>query len=307
MTPLDARITTVRRFSRLYTKRIGLLSEGILDSPYSLTEARVIYELAQREVSTATEVAQELGLDLGYVSRVVQALASSGLVTKERSDDDRRRMLLRLSHAGQAAFEHLNSGSRAQISTLLSRLDGRDQGRMVQAMETIEDLLGSSRTRPPSVTFRAHGPGDMGWIVQRHGELYHASHGWDMTFESMVADIAAKFLAEYDPSCERSWIAEIDGQRGGSIVLTRRSKTVAQLRLLFVEPDARGLGIGARLVSECVGHARHVGYRRMMLFTVRGLDAARRLYEREGFRLTDETSRTAWGHDHWDQTWELEL
>jgi len=307
MTTHDARIAAIRRFSRLYTTRIGVLSEGILDSPYSLTEARVIYELGQGEVSTSTEIAQELDLDLGYVSRVVKAFVELGLVSKRRSEDDRRRILLTLSRKGRAAFEQLTSGSQAQISSLLSSLDTREQQKMVEAMHTIEGLLDLDRVRTPEVTLRAHGPGDMGWIVQRHGELYHASHGWNATFESMVADIAAKFLERYDPSCERSWIAEVDGRRAGSVVLTRSSKTVGRLRLLFVEPDARGLGIGRRLVSECVAHARHVGYRKMTLSTVSGLDAARKLYEREGFRLTGEVTSHVWGHDHRDQTWELDL
>jgi len=307
MTTLNAHIAAIRRFSRLYTKRIGVLSEGILDSPYSLTEARVIYELGQGEVSTATEIARELGLDLGYVSRVVKMFATRGLLTKQRADDDRRRTLLRLTETGRAAFEQLSSGSRAQISTMLSRLESREQDGMVAAMEMIEGLLEPDRARAPHVTFRSHQAGDMGWIVQRHGELYHTSHGWDTTFEAMVAEIAANFLERYDPSCERSWIAEVDGRRAGSIVLTRHSRTIARLRLLFVEPDARGLGVGRRLVMECVDHARHVGYRKMTLSTVSGLGAALRLYEEAGFRLTEEVARHAWGHDHRDQTWELDL
>ena len=307
MTTLSHDVAAVRRFSRFYTRRIGLLSDGILESPYSLTEARVLYEIAQRDSTTATETASELSLDLGYVSRIVRSLERRGLLTKERSKVDRRTVMLRLSPAGRDAFDLLSAASRAQVSSLLSTLTANERGHVVDAMRAIEQTLESESRPEPRVTFRPHGVGDMGWIVQRHGELYHESHAWDPTFEAMVAGIVAKFIEEYDPAAERCWIAEVDGQRAGSVALVRSSETVAQLRLLLVEPSARGLGIGARLVSECVGQARHFGYRSMILFTVAGLDAARSLYEGEGFRLTEEAPGSAWGHDHIAQTWELEL
>ena len=306
MSNLAQRVEAVRRFSRFYTKKIGLLSEAILDSPYSLTEARVLYELAHSDGKNPTELAADLELDAGYVSRVVKSFEKRGLVSRERSTTDRRKVRIRLTSEGMATFESLNAGSRSQIEGLLSGADAGTQERLVAAMRTIErELDGAGES--PRVTYRAHRPGDMGWVVERHATLYHASHGWDDTFEADVAGIVRDFLADFDPAFERSWIAEVDHRRAGAIVLVRRSKTIAQLRLLFVEPWARGLGIGARLVSECVGQARHVGYRRMVLFTAAGLDSARRLYEAEGFRLAEETPEVMWGKPGRAQKWELDL
>ncbi len=306
MTTLARRAEAVRRFSRFYTRKIGLLSEAILDSPYSLTEARVLYELASADGRNPTELASELELDAGYVSRVVKSFARRGLVTRERSTTDRRRVSVRLTEEGRRAFEELNAGSQRQIEGLLSGVDDEAQARLVAAMRTIEQELGRA-DREPRVTYRPHRPGDLGWVVERHARLYHATHRWDDTFEAEVAGIARDFLVGYDPAWERSWIAEVDGRRAGAIALVRRSKTVGQLRLLFVEPWARGLGIGARLVSECVGQARHVGYRRMVLFTVAGLDSARRLYEAEGFRLVEEKAEGVGGMPERSQKWELFL
>lgn len=303
----STRIASVRHFSRFYTKRIGLLSDGFLDSPYSLTQARVVYEIAHRGTCTAAEVAHELELDPGYLSRILRGLERTGLITKRRSGQDRRRLLVELSREGHRTFEKLNSVSRSQISALLSEVDAAGQDRIVDSMHVIENELGARTETPPRVSYRPHGPGDMGWIVQRHGELYARTHGWDQHFEAMVADIVAKFLERYDPACERSWIAEVDGRRAGAIALVRRSKTIGQLRLFFVDPSVRGMGIGGRLVSECVGHARHVGYKKMVLSTVRSLAPARRLYEREGFQLTQESPEHAWGKDHIVQHWELKL
>jgi DNA-binding MarR family transcriptional regulator/N-acetylglutamate synthase-like GNAT family acetyltransferase len=306
MSTLSRRVEAVRRFSRFYTRKIGLLSEAILDSPYSLTEARVLYELAHPDGRNPTELAADLDLDAGYVSRVVKSFERRGLVSRERSTADRRRIRIRLTDEGRAAFDGLNAGSRSQIEGLLSGVDADGQERVVAAMRTIERELDGADT-PPQVVYRPHAPGDMGWVVERHAALYHASHGWDYTFEADVAGIVRDFLADFDPAWERSWIAEVDGRRAGAIALVRRSKTVGQLRLLFVEPWARGLGIGGRLVSECVGQARHVGYRRMVLFTVAGLDSARRLYETEGFRLTEEKPEVVWGRQERSQRWELDL
>lgn len=308
MQPTPGRVEAVRRFSRFYTTLIGLLDEGILESPYSLSEARVVYELAHAGERTATELAAELGLDPGYLSRLLRGFDRKGLLVKRRSDEDRRRVHLALSRKGRAAFDRLNEGSAEQIRGLLAGLGDAEQRRVVGAMETIEGLLGSeSPTESVPFRLRPHRPGDFGWIVQRHGELYSESHGWDDGFEAMCAHIAARFLEGFDPRWERSWIAERAGERVGAVCLVRRSKTVGQLRLLFVEPSARGLGIGARLVSECVGHARHVGYRRMTLFTVSGLDAARRLYEAEGFELVEEEEARAWGKVMVEQRWDLTL
>lgn len=307
MTIADPHIAAIRRFSRFYTQRIGLLSDGILDSAYSLSEARVLYELAQGDHTTGAALASELDLDPGYVSRIIRRFERRGLVGKARSTDDRRRVLLTLTPIGADEFARLNSGSRTQTARLIDALDAAARDEVIAAMATIERLLDDGASNGSRVTYRPHRPGDMGWITQRHGELYHDSHGWDERFEAMVADITARFIEQYDPAGERCWIAEVDGRRAGSIALVRHADGVGQLRLLLVEPWARGRGIGGRLVSECVGHARHVGYERMILFTVRGLDGARKLYEAEGFELTSEEPGHEWGHDHVAQTWGLTL
>lgn len=302
------RIQAVRRFSRFYTKQIGLLEEGILRSPFSLTEARVLYELAQGDDVAATDVAAALGIDPGYLSRVLRSFGRRGLIEKRRSRDDRRRILLTLSRAGRRAFQELNESSDAQIRALLDGLGEADQRRVVAAMSAVEEVLGERAETPNGrLVLRPQRPGDMGWIVERHGALYAESHGWDARFEASCAEIVARFLRSYDPRWERSWIAERDGERVGAVCLVRRSKTLGQLRLLFVEPSARGAGVGARLVSECVSHARHVGYRRMTLFTVRGLDSARKLYESEGFELVEESPASPWGKDVVEQRWDLVL
>lgn len=306
----DEMIESVRRFSRFYTKRIGLLRDGILESPYTLPQARVIYEIARRGTATGSLLAEELGLDQGYMSRLLRRLEARGLVWKRRSADDRRVFVLSLTEAGRAAFELLDAGSSRQIDTLLAELGPAEQQRVVAAMDAVRRAWGEDAPEhggAPPFLLRPHGPGDLGWIVQRHGELYAAEQGWDESFEAWCAEIAAAFLRGFDPQYERSWIAERHGERAGCVLLVRRTTDVGQLRLLLVEPSARGLGIGARLVSECVGHARHVGYRRMVLFTVRGLDSARRLYEAEGFRMVREEPERVGGQDRTGQTWELDL
>lgn len=303
-------IESVRRFSRFYTKRIGLLRDGILESPYTLPEARVIYEIAHQERATATLLADELSLDPGYLSRLLRRLEGRSLVRRRRSGEDRRKIELSLTEKGRSSFELLDSASRQQIDLLLSELSEADQRRVVAAMDSVRRSLGDEESSPPGAPpflLRPHRPGDMGWIVQRHAELYAAEQGWDESFEAWCAEITASFLRKYEPTRERSWIAEREGERVGCVLLVRRSGEVGQLRLLLVEPNARGLGIGGRLVSECVSHARHVGYRTMMLFTVRGLDSARKLYEAEGFRLVHEEPEKVGGQDRVGQRWELEL
>jgi DNA-binding MarR family transcriptional regulator/N-acetylglutamate synthase-like GNAT family acetyltransferase len=310
MTTPDDLIEAVRRFSRFYTKRIGLLNESILESPYTLPQARVIYELAHHGTATASLLAAELALDQGYLSRLLRRLEGRGLVQKRRSDTDRRKVVLSLSENGRAAFEHLDAGSRRQIDALLSELSASEQQRVVEAMDEVRRAWRDEEPGhgdAPPLLLRPHRAGDMGWIVQRHGELYALEQGWDDSFEAWCAEIAAKFLRDFDTRYERSWIAARAGERVGCVLLVRRSREVGQLRLLLVEPSARGLGIGGRLVSECVSHARHVGYRRIMLFTVRGLESARKLYEAEGFRLVHEEPERVGGQDRVGETWELEL
>ena len=303
-------ISAVRRFGRFYTAQLGLLNEGLLQSPLTLTEGRVLYEVARQVSTTSTDISRELRLDPGYVSRLLQRLTRRGLVRRERSPEDRRRFDLTLSSTGRGMFDQLNAASDEQARALLSGLPRADRPRLLTAMATIEEVLGDRHVEdepPVRYTLRPHRPGDIGWVVERHGVLYERSHGWDGRFEAMCAEIGARFLRNYDPRSERSWVAEIDGERVGAIFLVRRSKHVGQLRFLFVEPTARGLGLGARLVSECVGQARHFGYRRMTLFTVRGLDAARRLYEAEGFELAREKPGEGWAEGSIEQQWDLKL
>jgi DNA-binding MarR family transcriptional regulator/N-acetylglutamate synthase-like GNAT family acetyltransferase len=301
------RIEAVRRFNRFYTKQIGVLHEGLLRSPFSLTEARVIYELAHHEKTTATELSIELGLDAGYLSRILLGFKKHGLIHKKRSKTDGRQTVLRLTDKGQDAFAMLNSRSRNEIGTMLGQLSPADENRLINAMHTIERLLGAHREHKAPYLLRPHQPGDMGWVVHRHGVLYAEEYGWDEHFEALVAKIVGKFIERYDPRRERCWIAEMDGEIVGSVFLVKKSKTVARLRLLIVEPKARGLGIGTRLVNECLGFAQRAGYRKITLWTNDVLHAARRIYEKTGFRLVHKEPHHSFGHDLVGETWELAL
>jgi len=304
---LPPRVEAVRRFNRFYTKQIGVLHERLLRSPFSLTEARVIYELAHHEKTTATELCNELGLDAGYLSRLLRSFKKRGLVDKELSQTDGRQNLLSLTEQGQEAFATLNVRSRNEVGATLSDLSPVDQNRLVKAMQTIEGLLGASTEHRVPYLLRLHQPGDMGWVVHRHGVLYAEEYGWDEQFEALVAGIVAKFIQHYYPKQERCWIAEMEGDIVGSVFLVKQSKTVAKLRLLLVEPKARGLGLGTRLVAECVRFARQVGYRKIVLWTNNVLHAARHLYEKVGFRLVRQELHHSFGHDLIGQTWELKL
>ena len=308
MTVPDSRIDAVRRFSRFYTKRIGALRPGLYDSPHSLAEVRVLYELAHATgVPTATELAHALDLDAGYLSRILRGFESKGYVRKTRSADDGRHLHLSLTAAGRKAFAPLDRASHDEVGALLAPLPDDAQRRVVEAMGTLESLLGDAPPQSASYLLRAHRPGDIGWVIARHGVLYAQEYGWDDTFEALVAEIAAKFLKRFDPKREHCWIAERDGQNVGSVFLVKRSPTIAQLRLLSVEPSARGLGIGRRLVTECIAFARRAGYRKMILWTNAGLDAARHLYEEAGFRLTREERHRSFGKELVGQTFELPL
>ncbi|HVM79020.1 MAG TPA: helix-turn-helix domain-containing GNAT family N-acetyltransferase [Stellaceae bacterium] len=307
MTQREARIEAVRRFNRFYTRRLNLLQEGRLYSPYSLAEARVLYELAQREGLTASMLGSDLGLDPGYLSRILQSFRRRGLVARERSTGDARRSLLRLTAAGRKAFAPLEARSRRELGGLLGGLSDDRQARFIAAIGAAEAALADpDRARAPYL-LRQHRPGDFGWIIGRHGALYAREYGWDGSFEALVAEIAAQFIRNYDLKCERCWIAEKDGVNVGSVMLVRKSKTVAKLRLLLVEPEARGLGIGARLVEECIRFARESGYRKITLWTNSILTAARHIYERAGFVLVHEEPHRSFGHDLVGETWELAL
>jgi DNA-binding MarR family transcriptional regulator/GNAT superfamily N-acetyltransferase len=304
---LSQRIGAVRRFNRFYTKQIGLLNEGLLRSPFSLTEARVIYELAHHEKTTATELANELGLDAGYLSRILRGFKKQGLIEKQPSETDGRQSLLWLAEQGQEAFATLNARSHNEIEAMLNALSPEAQNRLVEAMHTVEGLLGAQPEQKVPYILRPPQPGDMGWVVQRHGVLYAEEYGWDEQFEALVADIVAKFIQNYDPKRERCWIAEREGENTGSVFLVKQSDTVAKLRLLLVEPDARGLGIGSRLVNECIRFARQAGYSQITLWTQSVLLAARHIYEKAGFQLVQQGPHHSFGHDLVEETWELVL
>jgi DNA-binding MarR family transcriptional regulator/GNAT superfamily N-acetyltransferase len=301
------RIDTVRRFNRFYTRRIGVLREDLLGSPYSLAEARLIYELAHRDRPTAAELGRDLALDAGYLSRLLRGLERSGVLTRTRSASDSRRNHLALTGKGRRAFAALNARSNSEVAALLEHLPDPAQWGLVSALETVEKVLGVRPAPSAPYLLRTHQPGDMGWIIGRHGALYAQEYGWDETFEALVAEIAARFIRSFDPKRERCWIAERDGRNVGAVCLVRKSATVAQLRLLIVAPDARGLGIGRRLVSECERFARRAGYRKIVLWTNDILDAARHLYEEAGYRLVKEEPHHSFGKDLVGQYWELGL
>jgi DNA-binding MarR family transcriptional regulator/predicted GNAT family acetyltransferase len=276
----DRRVGEVRHFNRFWARQIGVLREGYLESPFSLTEVRVLYELAHREETTASELGEELGLDAGYLSRILRGFEKHGLIHKRPSEADGRRRLLRLTERGREEFAPLDASSRGEIGAMLGGMSITGQERLVGAMRTIERLL---------------------------SVLYAREYGWDERFEALVAEIVAKFIQRYDPRLERCWIAEIDGEIVGCVFLVRESEEIAKLRLLLVEPEARGLGIGSRLVEECIRFARQAGYLKITLWTNDVLNSARRIYEGMGFQLVHEKPHDSFGHDLVGQTWDLML
>ena len=303
-------IARVRAFNRDYTRRIGVLSEGLLDSPYSLTEVRVMYEIAHREAVTAGELAQDLELDKGYLSRILKRFEAKKLLARRAAPDDARRQHLRLTPAGLRVFTPLEERSQEQIRALLARLDDARREEVLEAMDVIQQALMGGAVRGADttpLTLRAHRPGDMGWVIQRHGEIYHQEYGWNVEFEGLVAEISAEFIRKLDVARERCWIAEAAGRRVGCIFLVAKDATTAKLRLLLVEPDARGLGVGRALVAECVRFARQSGYRKIVLWTQSNLTAARSIYSKAGFVKTGEEPHHSFGYDLVGETWELEL
>jgi DNA-binding MarR family transcriptional regulator/GNAT superfamily N-acetyltransferase len=305
---LAHRVAAVRRFSRFYTRTIGVLQEGLLQSSFSLAEARVLYELAQRSGATATGLGRELGLDSGYLSRILQRFERDGLISRVSSETDRRQSALSLTDAGREAFAPLDARSRDEIGALLGALPGPAQAVLVAAMGQIETLLGapdSAATVP--WLLRQYRPGDIGWVIARHGALYAEEYGLDQRFEALVAKVAGAFLAGHDPLRERCWIAERTGVNIGSVFLVRESDETARLRLLIVEPAARGLGIGTRLAAECIGFARTAGYRRVTLWTNDVLSAARAIYQKAGFRLVASVPHCKFGPPMVGEDWQLDL
>ncbi|MGI5215145.1 bifunctional helix-turn-helix transcriptional regulator/GNAT family N-acetyltransferase [Plantactinospora sp. CA-290183] len=304
---LGTQTAAVRDFNRFYTRLIGALDEGLVRSPYSLTDARVIFELARRPATEVPHLRRELALDPGYLSRILARFAAEGLIARSQSPTDARRQVVELTEAGRAAYQTLDGRSQAEIETLLAELSGEDRHRLVAAMRVIRELLDRTSAAPRGYLLRPLQAGDPGWIVQRHGVRYAEEYGWDLSFEALVARIVADHLDGADPRREGAWIAEVDGDRVGCVLCVRRDDEVAQLRLLLVEPGARGMGIGTRLVDECLRFARRAGYREIMLWTNDVLADARRIYEKAGFELRDQAPHHSFGQDLVEQTWSRSL
>jgi len=306
----DGRVRAVREFNRVYTNMIGLLRGGYLDSPYSLTEARVLFELAQSGESGCGEseisaLRRSLDIDAGYLSRILARFEADGLITRRRSDTDARRRVIALTSAGEHAFRGLDLRSGEQIGELLDQLTEAAQQRLTAAMATIQEIT-EPRNRPATFVLRSPRPGDLGWVVQRNGALYAQEYGWDASYEALVARIMADYAARADPR-EAGWIAELDGMPVGCVFCMRKDDSTAQLRLLLVDPAARDLGLGERLVAECLAFARRAGYPEIVLWTNDILAAARRIYQRFGFELVDSGPHHSFGHDLVGQNWRLSL
>ena len=302
----DDDVAAVREFNRFYTNVLGLLREGLLDTPYSLTEARVIFELARGDQTEAGQLRRWLDIDAGYLSRLLARFESDGIVHRSRSAADARRQVIGLTATGRAVFAKLDALSAGQIRGLLAGLPaGRRAGLLAAMADITQTLDGAPRTE--TVVLRAPRPGELGWVVQRNGALYAAEYGWDETYEALVARIVADYAARADRAREAAWIAELDGEPVGCVFCMYKSDDVAQLRLLLVEPHARGRGIGERLVADCVAFARRAGYRELVLWTNDVLHAARRIYERAGFELVASQKHHSFGHDLVGQDWRLPL
>lgn len=307
MSELDRRVESMRRFNRFYTQKIGVLHEGLLKSAFTLTQLRVFYELVYREHPTAAELCNDLNLDPGYLSRILSDFEKHGLIERTPSDDDGRESLLGLTKKGLEAFAPLNARSHQEMAALLTNLSTSEQNRLLEAMQTIETLLDAKPEQKTPYLLRPHQAGDMGWIVYRHGVLYAQEYGWDEQFEALVASIVVKFLQRFNPKRERCWIAEKDGEIVGSVFLVKHTKNIAQLRMLYVEPFTRGMGIGKRLVEECIRFARQAGYKKIILWTQSILYAARHIYEATGFKIVKTESHHSFGHDLVAEIWELKL
>jgi DNA-binding MarR family transcriptional regulator/GNAT superfamily N-acetyltransferase len=305
----ECRIAAVRSFNRFYTRQIGVLRKNFLDSPYTLGEARVLYEIGRRPLPTASDVGRALDLDAGYLSRVLRNFEKSGLIARTASAQDARRSYLALTMRGKKVMASLNSRSQRDVSDMLGKLEAPDQSRLMAAMHTIETLLGGEHeeVQQPGYTLRAPRTGDFGWVVRRHAELYEQEYQWKDPFEGVCAQIAAEFLNKFDPKYERCWIAEMNGENVGCVMLARESPTVARLRLLLVDPKARGLGLGARLTDECIHFARSAGYEKITLWTHSILTAARHIYAKAGFKLIRSEERVSFGQPVVSEDWEMEL
>ena len=303
----DKQVAAIRAFTRFYTRKIGVV-DGMASSPFSLAEARVLYELAHRERPTATAICKELGLDAGYISRILRDFERRKLVTREPSKTDERQRFLSLTAKGQRAFTPLDERSGRNVAAMLQGLSPTERKHVVDAVQTVHRLLGDTAESPRTpYLLRPHQPGDMGWIVHRQAILYAEEYGWDGTYEALAAEVAAQFIKNYDPKRERAWVAEKDGERVGAVFVAKESDAVAKLRLLHVEPEARGLGIGKRLVAECIRFTRQAGYQKMTLWTQSVLHAARHIYKEAGFQVVREEKHHSFGKDLTAETWELKL
>jgi DNA-binding MarR family transcriptional regulator/predicted GNAT family N-acyltransferase len=305
--PLNGQIAAVRGFSRFYTRKLGIIEPKLLDSPWTLQEARIIYEIAERRSCTATDLVRALGLDAGFLSRTLQALQRRQIVARKPSKTDRRVTELALTAKGRAASADLESRSRSVVAGLLGNLDAAERAAVVNAMTAIERALEPPARPPAGFVLRSHRPGDIGWIVSRHGAAYAQEYGWDISFEALAAEIGAQFIRSYDPSREHCWIAEIGGEPVGSIFLVKASDEAAKLRLLLVEKKARGLGVGRALTEQCIHFAQQAGYKSITLWTQSILVAARGIYQRAGFRRVSEEKHHSFGVDLVGETWERKL
>ncbi|WP_422086315.1 bifunctional helix-turn-helix transcriptional regulator/GNAT family N-acetyltransferase [Variovorax sp.] len=303
-----AAVKAIRQFNRFYTRRIGAL-DPYLGSPMSLTDVRVLYELAHRETAVASEIGRDLGLDAGYMSRILRRFETEGWLTREPHPRDARQSVLHLTEAGHAAFAPLQQKSREEAAALLESLAPPQRQQLVQAMGTMQSLLDPEAPppKPQAAILRDPAPGDIGWVVQQHGEIYAREYGWNSKFEALVAGIASEFLLKFQPEWERCWIAELNGERVGAIFVVRKSATVAQLRMLILTPGARGLGLGGKLVDECIAFARRKGYKKMVLWTNSCLVAARGIYAKRGFQLMQSEPHEGYGSPQVGETWELKL
>jgi DNA-binding MarR family transcriptional regulator/GNAT superfamily N-acetyltransferase len=308
MSAAQQRIAAVRRFNRFYTRQIGVLRKTYLDSPYSLGEMRVLYEISHGDGPTASDIARKLELDAGYLSRVLRNFEKRGLISRKTSAKDARQSHLALTARGRKMFGPLEDRSNQDVADMLGRLSEAEQARLVAAMHTIENLLdGADKPARPQPLLRPPHAGDFGWIVSRHAELYLKEYGWGEPFEGLCAGIVADFANNNDPRRERCWIAELNGENVGCVMLVKDSDEVARIRLLLVDPKGRGLGLGTRLVDECVRFARAAGYKKITLWTHSVLTAARHVYEKAGFTLTSSEKRHSWGKDVVAEFWDLEL
>ncbi len=306
-TDLATDVAAMRRFTRFFTRQLKVIEPKHLHTSFSLPEARVVYELAQRSPLSPGQLAKDLDIDAGQLSRLLQTLEQRDVISRTAAANDKRQIDIALTAKGRSAFAELNARTEAHVEQQLKTLDAAGRARVIGAMARIERELGAEQRRRPVAVLRTHRPGDIGWIISRHGALYHHEYGWDISFEQLVAEIAAQFLKSYDPQHERCWIAEIDGEPVGTVMLVKGGDTLAKLRLLIVEPSARGLGIGRALTTECLRFAREVGYKRMTLWTQSILVAARSIYRAAGFQLIKEEPHHSFGHDLIGETWERDL